>query len=96
MKVWSKGLGKTELVLDFDGYTVEWNDKDAQQQIHIKGVIRDPVVWDFRITVTKEDLPGLLRLALSRQFFAMVARSPGLLLEVLGRGRRSSTEKALP
>ena len=23
MKIWSKGLGRTELVMDFDGYTVE-------------------------------------------------------------------------
>jgi len=59
MKVWSKGLGSIELKLDFSSYSVR---KDGNQT-YIEGLITDPVYWDFRITMTKEDIKGLLHVA---------------------------------
>ena len=50
MKVWSKGLGKTELVMDFEGYEVEREkpskeaDEEKPELVSIKGVIRG---WQF-------------------------------------------------
>lgn len=64
MKVWSKGLGKIELILDFEKYHVEREVKEDGEKIYIKGVITEPVIWDFRITMTKDDIPGLLNIAL--------------------------------
>jgi len=76
MKVWSKGLGKIELIFDFDGYYVEREDTEEGEQIYIKGVIKDPVVWDFRITMTEEDIPGLLMIALDKEVLRMFLKNP--------------------
>lgn len=65
MKVWSKGLGKIELILDFEKYHVEKGLKEDGEKVYIKGLITEPVIWDFRITMTKEDIPGLLNIALN-------------------------------
>jgi len=67
MKVWSKGLGKIELILDFSEYTVRREGED----ILIEGVITDPVYWDFRITMSGADVPGLLHVALNRTMIGM-------------------------
>lgn len=66
MKVWSKGLGNIELVLDFENYRVETENQDGQEKVHIKGIITDPVFWDFRITMDRSDIPGLLHVAINR------------------------------
>ena len=66
MRVWSRGLGKQALSLDFakSDVTREGN------EVLIKGILRNGgVVWDCRVTFTKEDIAGLLHFALS---FAMI------------------------
>ena len=66
MKVWSRGLGKHALNLDFTKCDVirEGN------EVLIKGILRNSgIVWDCRVTFTKEDIPGLLHFAFS---FAML------------------------
>ena len=77
MKVWSKGLGQLELVLDFSKYTVR---RDGGQ-IFIEGIITDPVYWDFRITLTGDDVPGLLHVATNRPMIGMLLRN---LSKILG------------
>ena len=65
MTVWSRGLGKHPLNLDFAKCDVirEGN------EVLIKGILRNSgIIWDCRVTFTKEDIPGLLHFALS---FAM-------------------------
>lgn len=74
MKVWSRGLGKMELLLDLSKYTVR---RDGEN-IFIEGIITDPVYWDFRITMTAADLPGLLHIAANRTM-------AGLLLSNLSK-----------
>lgn len=75
MKVWSKGLGKIELILDFEKYHVEKEVKEDGEKIYIKGVITEPVIWDFRITMTKEDIPGLLHIALDPVIMKLFIRN---------------------
>ena len=75
MKVWSKGLGKIELILDFKTYYVESEKKEDEEYVYIKGVITDPVIWDFRITMTKEDIPGLLNIAINRTIIFMFLKN---------------------
>jgi hypothetical protein len=63
MKMWSQGLGKNELVVDFRHYKViEAADKDNVTETIIKGVTNEPVQWEFQIRVSREDLTGLLNI----------------------------------
>lgn len=75
MKVWSKGLGNIELVLDFEKYWVETENVDGKENVYIKGVITDPVFWDFRITMDKSDIPGLLNVAINRLMIMMFVKN---------------------
>lgn len=75
MKLWSKGLGKRELIMDFDEYFVERETKDGVEYFYIKGVIKDPVYWDFIITMTKKDIPGLIHIALNRTILWMFIKN---------------------
>ena len=62
MKVWSRGLGKQALSLDFAkcDVTREGN------EVLIKGILREGgIVWQCKVTFTKEDIPGLLHFVLS-------------------------------
>jgi len=62
VRVWSRGLGKQALNLDFTKSDVvrEGN------EVVIKGVLRDGgIIWDSTVTFTKEDIPGLLYFVLS-------------------------------
>jgi hypothetical protein len=59
MKLWSRGLGKTEVLMDFRYYkTVKDPESD---NIFIIGSMQDPVNWEFRITFSPEDVPGLVK-----------------------------------
>ena len=75
MKVWSKGLGKVELIFDLDKYWVE-REKDESDTTYVVGTISDPVVWDFKITMTKEDIPGLMMMALDRKILMLFLKNP--------------------
>lgn len=62
VRVWSKGLGKQALNLDFTKSDVvrEGN------EVVIKGILRTSgIIWDSKVTFTKEDIPGLLYFVLS-------------------------------
>ena len=62
MKLWSRGLGRTELKMDCRYYTVK-PDPDSDS-IFIYGKITDPVNWEFRITIGPDDIPGMIKLFL--------------------------------
>jgi hypothetical protein len=63
MKLWSRGLGKTELIMDFRYYQVK-SDK-ASDNVYIIGKITDPVNWEFRITLGPEDIPGMIKMIMN-------------------------------
>ncbi|MCK4721975.1 MAG: hypothetical protein KAT75_01665 [Dehalococcoidia bacterium] len=66
MRVWSKGLGKQALNINFAKCDVT-REGDA---VVIRGILRNGgTIWDARVTFTKEDMPGLIYFALS---FAML------------------------
>lgn len=67
MRLRSKGLGRKELVLDFREYVIAPDGDDVM----ISGTITDPVTWDFTIRVERDDIPGMLRVALSRRVLAL-------------------------
>lgn len=71
MKLWSRGLGKQQLTMDFMRYEIS---KDGQE-IVIAGRITEPVNWDFWIRFDENDVPGLIR----------VAKNPNVIGLVLSR-----------
>ncbi|MBA7605686.1 hypothetical protein ES703_12820 [subsurface metagenome] len=71
MKMWSAGLGTQELTLDF----TKADFKREGDKVYITGVIVDPVAWEFKLTITKEDVPGLLHVMSSFPTLCYIARS---------------------
>jgi hypothetical protein len=67
----SRGLGRKELVMDFREYDVVREGRE----IIIKGVIREPVRWDFAIRMCEDDLAGLVKVAARRSTIGFVLRS---------------------
>ena len=70
MKLWSRGLGKQELKMNFMDYDV----RREGQEVVISGRITDPVNWDFWIRFDDNDVPGLVRVAKNPSVIAMVGR----------------------
>lgn len=59
MLLWSKGLGKTEIYMDFRQYgTIQ--DPDSGN-ILIIGKMQSPVTWEFVITLQPEDIAGIMK-----------------------------------
>jgi len=63
MKVWSRGLGRTELSMN-PALCQAKEDPDSDGVI-IYGNVTEPVNWEFKGVITPEDIPGLFRLVLS-------------------------------
>jgi hypothetical protein len=60
MKLWSRGLGKTELKMDFKYYKVV--SEKTSEDVYIIGKITDPVDWEFKITMGPDDIAGLTKI----------------------------------
>jgi len=60
MKLWSRGLGRTELKMDCRYYTVKYD--PLKEDVYIIGTITDPVNWEFRVTLQPDDIPGMMKL----------------------------------
>lgn len=62
MRVWSRGLGRQALNLDFTKTDVV---REGNEVI-VKGILRNGgIIWDSTVTFTKEDIPGLLHFIIS-------------------------------
>jgi len=70
MKLWSRGLGKQQLQMDFMRYEIT----QEGDEIVISGRIIEPVNWDFWIRFDENDVPGLIRVAKNRKLIRMVLR----------------------
>ena len=70
MKLWSRGLGKQQLRMDFMRYEIT----QEGEEIVISGRIVEPVNWDFWIRFDESDVPGLIRVARNRKLIRMVLR----------------------
>jgi hypothetical protein len=63
MKLWSKGLGRTEITMDFRYYEVI---KDAKTgEVVVVGNMQDPVTWDFTMRMEPNDIAGILKIMFS-------------------------------
>ena len=66
MKLWSKGLGRTEVTMDFRYYKLI-KDKNSGDLIVI-GNMQDPVTWEFTMKMEPEDMAGILKLFFNFSF----------------------------
>lgn len=71
MKLWSKGLGSMEIYMDFRRYGIV----QEGEEVHIKGTITEPVIWNFVITFTRDDIPGLIKIALDKKILWMFIKN---------------------
>ena len=71
MKIWSKGLGTMVLNMNFRNYYVEMDDGD----LLIKGRITDPVMWNFVITIEKNDIRGLANIIFKGGFLSYLGKN---------------------
>lgn len=81
MKLWSKGLGSKTLVLRLD----EGTPKRSPDGLLIKGTIKDPVWWDYVITMTEKDLIDLFSVAVNKEtvMYLQTVERPWKLLGTL-------------
>ncbi len=72
MKIWSRGLGRRSLEMDFRHCTVSRADDGG---VVICGVTRAPVTWEFRIEIEPGDAAGLATVATQRPTLRYLASS---------------------
>ncbi len=73
MKLWSKGLGRTEVTMDFRYYQVI-KDKESGSVIVI-GNMQDPVTWEFTMKMEPNDIAGILKILLSWHLLWFVVKN---------------------
>ena len=73
MKLWSRGLGKTEINMDLRYYKIV---RDAETGgVTIIGNMQSPVTWEFTIKLEPEDIAGIVQLAMNPPLWAFVAKN---------------------
>ncbi len=72
MKVWSKGLGQIVLNMDLRRYYVELDDSG---ELLIKGKITDPVLWKFKLSINKDDIPGLIHVLFKPKILIYIVKN---------------------
>ena len=73
MKMWSRGLGRTELKMDCRYYQVK--KEDNVSDVFVIGKITDPVNWEFRVTIEPEDIPGMMKLFFTKPVLMLVLKN---------------------
>lgn len=84
MRFWSKGLGERELVIDLS----RGNMTREEGKIVMRGVITEPVAWNYEVTLFEEDIRGILRVMLSVQALLYFAKNIPALFTFISRAIR--------
>jgi len=73
MLLWSRGLGQTEVYMDFRQYrTIQ--DPDSGNVL-VVGKMQSPVTWEFVITMQPEDIAGVMKSFFTLPMIRFVARN---------------------
>ena len=73
MKMWSRGLGRTELSMDPG--TCQIRQDPETGAVIVYGNVKEPVNWEFKGVIYPEDIPGILRLAMSGAVLKLVLKN---------------------
>ena len=90
MKLWSRGLGTTEIHMDFRSYTVV--KEPETNNVCIIGTMKDPVNWEFRITVEPDDIPGIMKIAFNLSLILLGVKNAHKYLNFLLNREKFVTE----
>jgi len=63
MKLWSRGLGRTEINMDFRYYKVVKDPKTGNPIVI--GCMQSPVTWEFTLKLEPDDMAGIVKLVLN-------------------------------
>ena len=89
MKMWSKGLGRTELAMNPDQCRIV--KEKGTENLVVYGNVADPGDWEFKITISPEDFPGFIKMVLTftviKHFFQHLFRTTLSLLGFGGKKR---------
>ncbi|MCP4199820.1 MAG: hypothetical protein GY762_21965 [Proteobacteria bacterium] len=73
MKLWSRGLGKTEIDMDLRYYKIV---EDAETGgLTMIGNMQSPVTWEFTIKLEPDDIAGVIKLALNVPLLKFAAKN---------------------
>lgn len=86
MKLWSRGLGKQEIHMDFR-YCKALKDPETGNMLII-GNMQSPVTWEFKITFHPEDIGGIMKaLFTPSMFFFALKNIPQYLIYLMNRDK---------
>ena len=86
MKLWSRGLGKQEIHMDFRYCQAVKDPKEGN--IVVIGNMQSPVTWEFKITFQPEDIGGIMKLVFSpSMLFFAIKNLPQYLLYLMNRNK---------
>ncbi len=74
MKLWSRGLGKTEIYMDFRYYRL-LRDPGDKKNVMLIGKMQDPVTWEFMITIQPEDIAGVMKAVFTFPMMIFIVRN---------------------
>lgn len=73
MKLWSRGLGRTEVTMDFRYYKVIKDPKSGE--VIVIGKMQDPVTWEFTMKLEPCDVAGIMKLFFSSAMLGYVFKN---------------------
>ena len=73
MKLWSRGLGKTEINMDLRYYKIVRDEETGG--VTVIGNMQSPVTWEFTIKLEPEDIAGVFQLAMNPPLWGFVAKN---------------------
>ncbi|MEA1958796.1 MAG: hypothetical protein U9N44_03860 [Chloroflexota bacterium] len=76
MRFWSKGLGDRELIIDLSRGNLT---NEPNNEVIMRGIIAEPVNWNYEVTLFDIDARGILRVAISFQALIYFAKNIGML-----------------
>ena len=74
MRFWSKGLGERQLVIDLSRSNIT---SEPNNEVMLRGIISEPVKWNYEVTLYDIDVRGILRVAFTWQALVFFAKNIG-------------------
>lgn len=74
MRFWSKGLGERQLVIDLSRGNLT---NEPDNQVIMRGIISEPVKWNYEVTLFDIDVRGILRVAFTWQTLLFLFKNLG-------------------
>ena len=90
MKLWSRGLGRTEVTMDFRYYKVIKDKKNGD--VVIIGNMQDPVTWEFTMKMEPDDIAGIMKILFSFSMLAFVFKNAFRYIKYLFNRKKFTLE----